>query len=374
MQDAIPREALLRLALLRREDGNPRLLQEAIRTFRSLSAAVARARFADGPLREVLAALCVDDATLRRQLAAELAVLGRPGHALLLPGDADWPPLLDEAGVHPPLLSCRGDRSLLSRPQVAIVGSRHASPAGLALARAFAADLAAAGFTITSGLALGIDAMAHEGALAAGGATVAVLGCGIDVAYPRRHRALADRIAAAGCVVSEYLPGAPPLPGRFPARNRIISGLSLGVLVVEAAPDSGSLITARLAAGQGREVFAIPGSIHSPLARGCHQLIREGATLVETSADIVDALAHFVSPEHRRPPAARAATADGAEPLSADERLVLDALPGAGCTLDGLAERCGLPASRLAVALAGLALQGRVRDAPGGLWQPLQAI
>lgn len=367
MQDLLTREATLRLALLRKADGNPRNLERVLAAGGSVSAAVARARFLDPPLRQLLAPLCVDDATLRRALADDLAAITDLPLALLWRDDADYPPLLLEPGGAPAALFCRGDPSLLSRPQLAIVGSRNASPAGLALARRFAADLAAAGFVITSGLALGIDAMAHEGALDAGGHTVAVLGCGPDRVYPHRHRSLAQRIVAQGCIASEFLPGTPPLPPHFPLRNRVISGLSLGVLVVEAAPDSGSLITARFAAEQGREVFAIPGSIHSPLSRGCHQLIREGATLVETSAQLVDALSHFALPPLPLP----AAPSPGAAPLAPLEQQVLAALPPAGGSLDQLAGLTGLPVAQLAATLSALELRGRVQGMPGGLWQAL---
>lgn len=366
MHGEIPRELLLRLALLRQADGNPRPLQTVLDAFPGVSAAVARVRFLDGQLREWLSPLCVDDAALRARLARDCAVLGRQEMSVVATDAADYPPLLAEINAPPPLLFCRGDATLLARPQIAIVGSRNASPAGLATARAFAADLAAAGFVITSGMALGIDAMAHEGAMAAGGKTVAVLGCGMDVVYPRRHAALADAITGQGCLVTEYLPGTPPRPAQFPLRNRIISALSLGVLVVEAAPDSGSLITARFAAEQGREVFAIPGSIHSPLSRGCHQLIREGATLVETSGQLMEALTHFVLPADR--PGTPAATARPS--LAPDEERVLGAIPPAGCVLDHVAIASNLPVAQVASTLAALELRGLVHALAGGLWQP----
>jgi DNA processing protein len=281
--------------------------------------------------------------------------------------DDAYPPLLAETRDAPPLLFTCGDAALLARPQIAIVGSRNASPAGLANARRFAAELAAAGFVITSGMALGIDAMAHEGALAAGGHTVAVLGCGADVIYPRRHAALAARIRAQGCVVSEYLPGTPPLAALFPQRNRIISGLSLGVLVVEATPDSGSLITARFAAEQGREVFAIPGSIHAPTAQGCHQLIREGATLVERSCELVEALMHFAAPvrQHALPLTERAPPV-----LPTDEAALLALMSPAGSRTEELIAASGLPAGLASALLSSLAMRGLATALPGGLWLP----
>ncbi len=204
--------------------------------------------------------------------------------------DPLYPPLLREIHDPPPLLFYRGEPQLLRHPQLAIVGSRNPSHSGSDTARDFAKHLSQAGFVITSGLALGIDTAAHEGALAARKLTVAVAGTGLDRVYPARNRALAHTIADHGVLISEFPPGTAPLAGNFPRRNRIISGLSLGTLVVEAARQSGSLITARTAMEQGREVFAIPGSIHNPLARGCHALIRQGAKLVETADDIMEEL------------------------------------------------------------------------------------
>lgn len=289
--------------------------------------------------------------------------------AVLAKHDANYPPLLAEIRDAPPLLFCCGDTALLSRPQVAIVGSRNASPAGLTTARKFAAELAAAGFVITSGMALGIDAMAHEGALEAGGTTIAVLGCGADVVYPRRHTALAQRIREHGCLVSEYLPGTPPLAALFPQRNRIISALSLGVLVVEATPDSGSLITARFAAEQGRDVFAIPGSIHAPTAQGCHQLIREGATLVENSAQLVEALMHFAAPVSQLA-LPLGSNARARPPLPEDEARLLALMSPAGTPVDELVVGSGLPAGLTTALLSSLSMRGLAHTLPGGLWQP----
>ncbi|HZR35908.1 MAG TPA: DNA-processing protein DprA, partial [Nevskia sp.] len=205
--------------------------------------------------------------------------------------DPRYPPLLAQIAQPPLLLFTLGDAALLRLPQLAIVGARSASAQGAENAQAFATELARRGISVTSGLALGIDAAAHRGALAADGYTIAVCGNGLDRIYPSRNRELAHAIAARGLLVSEFPVGVAPLPEHFPRRNRIISGLALGTLVVEAARESGSLITARLAVEQGREVFAIPGSIHNPLARGCHSLIREGAKLVETVDDILAELA-----------------------------------------------------------------------------------
>ena len=222
--------------------------------------------------------------------------LERPDAHLLTPADAGYPQLLREISRPPAQLFVRGNVAALALPQLAIVGSRSATPGGTETAHAFARHLAARGFCITSGLAEGIDAAAHQGALAAGGRTLAVCGTGPDIVYPRQHERLADEIVAAGgAIVAEFAPGTPVLRSNFPRRNRLISGLSVGTLVIEAGIRSGALITARHALEQGREVFAIPGSIHNPVARGCHHLIRHGAKLVETAADIVDELGSLLA-------------------------------------------------------------------------------
>jgi len=222
--------------------------------------------------------------------SADLRWLEAEDHHLVLFGDPAYPALLTEIPNPPPLLFVRGDTSILTHPQLAIVGSRNPTRGGLENARAFANHLARSGLGITSGLAIGIDGASHEGALDTNGLTIAVAATGLDQVYPARHRKLADRIAASGAIVSEFPIGARPQAEHFPRRNRIISGLSMGTLVIEAAQRSGSLITARNAGEQGRELFAIPGSIHNPLARGCHQLIRQGAKLVETAEDILEEL------------------------------------------------------------------------------------
>jgi DNA processing protein len=225
------------------------------------------------------------------RLASSQAWLNHSDHHLITLDDEFYPPLLRQIHDPPAALFVVGDPALLVRPQVAIVGSRSATPGGLDHARSFAATLARAGFVITSGLAAGVDARAHEGCLDAGGPTLAVVGTGPDKVYPARHKDLARRIMGQGALISMFPPGTEPRPGNFPARNRIISGMSLGTLVVEAGLRSGSLITARLASEQGREVFAIPGSVHNPQARGCHQLIRQGAKLVETADEVIEELA-----------------------------------------------------------------------------------
>ena len=286
------------------------------------------------------------------------AWLEQPGNSLMTLADEDYPRALLEIADPPAVLYCKGRRTLLNQPGLGIVGSRNATPQGIRDAEAFAQSLSDAGLTIVSGLALGIDAAAHRGGLAGTGSSVAVIGTGLDRIYPARNKALAHLLAESGLIISEFALGTPPLPGHFPRRNRLISGLSRGVLVVEAAPDSGSLITARVAAEQGREVFAIPGSIHSPLARGCHALIKQGAKLVESAADILDELAWQ---QRLSPPILQESLSDP----------VLDALDGSPTTLDTLAERCGLTLDALSAKLLALELEGRIASLPGGRYQKI---
>jgi len=278
-----------------------------------------------------------------------------------------YPPLLAQAAAAPALLYVKGHVCRLSSAQLAMVGSRNPTQPGARTARAFAGYLSAAGLTITSGLAAGIDAASHEGALENGGATIAVLGTGIDVVYPRQHRTLAARIAEHGALVSEYPPGSAPIRANFPRRNRIISGLCLGTLVVEAARHSGSLITARLALEQGRELFAIPGSIHNPLARGCHALIRSGAKLVECADDILQELKfnptkQYVVGGPRDCGASRASVAR----LDKAYKILLDALGFEPASLDTLVERTGLPSQSVASMLLFLELEDVVGLHSGG--------
>lgn len=322
--------------------------------------------------------------------ALEEWLAGGADRHLLALGDAAYPPLLLETADPPLVLFVHGAVGVLSRPALAIVGSRSPTAQGADNAHAFAGALARAGYTIVSGLAAGIDAAAHEGALAAGAATVAVVGTGPDRVYPARHRDLAHRIVAGGALVSEFVPGTPPLERHFPQRNRIIAGLTLGTLVVEAALRSGSLITARQAAEAGREVFAIPGSIHSPQSRGCHALIKQGAKLVESAADVQDELrgepaqrgAAAVASRSPAPSGAAGAAEDAAgEPTAAappdgdrgDDAAapdaLLDALGHDPISLDMLAARTGWPAATLAAKLLDLELAGRVARLPGGWYQ-----
>jgi DNA processing protein len=331
-----------------------------------------------GDAQGVLAASHAEIARAVSPAAADLAVmpidaeslavtsgwLDDPSHHLLAWDDPDYPQALLELGNAPPVLFHIGRRDLLGRPGFAIVGSRHGTPQGLETAREFAGALGAAGLTIVSGLALGIDAAAHEGALGTEGSTLAVVGTGLDRVYPARNRDLATRIARDGAMLSEYLPGTPPRKENFPRRNRLLSGLARGVLVVEATLSSGSLITARLAGDQGREVFAIPGSIHSPFAKGCHKLIREGAKLVETAQDVLEEL-RLNAPQSRT-------THEGAKadpPF--DGGGVLVAMGYDPVSVDALVQRTGAPPEAVTAELVTLELAGRIAALPGGYWQRL---
>lgn len=314
------------------------------------------------------------------RLREDLAWLAQPSHRLLRCTDADFPPLLQAIGACPAALFVVGDASLLLRPQVAIVGARQASVSGRAHARAFAGELARAGFIVTSGMADGIDGAAHESALDTGQPTIAVVGTGADRVYPSKHLGLARRIGASGALVSEFPLGTPARADHFPRRNRILSGLALGTLVVEAGVPSGSLVSARLAAEQGREVFALPGSIHNPLARGCHQLIRDGARLVECANEIVELLS----------PLAVAMGAELASRLDSGPRPAADTLQATPCAppaqvqvlqamghdpvfMDELAERTGQPVGVLTSMLLMLELDGQVECLPGNRYMRLTA-
>lgn len=297
--------------------------------------------------------------------AAERWLTLDDGHALVTLADDDYPPLLLATEDPPPVLFAAGRRDLLQQPALAIVGSRSATQQGAANAEAFARHLARAGLTIVSGLALGIDAAAHRGALQAGddgavGSTIAVLGTGIDLAYPAANRLLYEAIRARGLLLSEFALGTPAIAHNFPRRNRIIAGLSRGVLVVEAALRSGSLITARLAAESGREVFALPGSIHSPTARGCHRLIKDGAKLVESAQDVLDELRIDA-----RADASRA-------PRPAAHQALLTALGFDPVDLDTLAARTGRDAGGLTAELLELELAQDVERLPGNRYQRLR--
>jgi DNA processing protein len=316
----------------------------------------------------------------------------QPGNHLLTLADPAYPQSLLTADDPPLLLYARGRIELLAQPMLAIVGSRNATAQGERDAEAFAAALGQAGLTVVSGLALGIDAAAHRGGLSTQAGTVAVIGTGADRLYPARNEALARAMVNNGVILSEFPLGTPALAANFPRRNRLIAGLGLGCLVVEAAPRSGSLITARLAAEAGREVFAIPGSIHSPLSRGCHQLIRQGAKLVESAQDILEELRWEKSAAAQEVGADETTALQGGRAKDAllavadddtaalvsstvssatDEEQVLTVLGRTPCDLDTLSVRSGLTPAHLLAMLLPMELAGRVAQLPGGLYQRL---
>lgn len=306
-------------------------------------------------------------------LARDLAWLEDPGNRILTCRNPDYPALLLEIPDPPPVLYVHGNIDVLGFPQLAMVGSRNPTPSGARTATEFARYLSAAGLVITSGLALGIDAASHTGALAANGPTIAVMGTGLDRVYPARHRDLAHQIAAHGALVSEFPIGTSPLPKNFPRRNRLLSGLSLGTLVVEAAPRSGSLISARYAGEQGREVFAIPGSIHNPLARGCHALIKQGAKLVETAQDIIDelgALAVACTSTNQATSADPGPEQSGQ--LDPDYQQLIDFIGFEPTSIDRLVTTSRLTPAEVSSMLLQLEMNGYIASSPGGLYNRLK--
>lgn len=309
---------------------------------------------------EAISELLQPDLTL---LTEQLRWAERPRQFIVTLEDTHYPPLLKTITDPPPVLFVRGDPAILSAPQIAIVGSRSPSPGGAKAAGEFAATLAQAGWTITSGLATGIDAASHRGALAGGGATLAVLGSGLECIYPAKNQRLAMDIIERGALISEFSPKIPPLAAHFPRRNRIISGISLGTCVVEAALRSGSLITAKLAAEQGREVFAVPGSIYNPLSRGCHALIQDGAKLAVDVADILTEFKHvpiqWCIILSKQPPLE----------LDYDRRQLLQWVGFETTTLDQLVERSGWPVALISEWLLELELQGYIYSAAGGYYR-----
>lgn len=351
-------EARLRLHCL--PELGPKRFRKLLSAFDSASAALSAPASAWRSLGLPLA--CSEarrSPEIRERARLALEWLQVPGQQLVMWDEPGYPALLAELSDAPPLLFVAGDPTLLERPQLAMVGSRRASRPGLDTAHSFARSLARGGFVVTSGLALGIDGAAHQGALDADGHTVAVLGTGLQCLYPARHKRLArDIVERGGALVSELPLDSPPQAANFPRRNRIISGLSLGVLVVEASPSSGSLITARLAAEQGREVYAIPGSIHHPGAKGCHQLIRDGATLVESIEHILEALRGWQQVPFAEP--ASTASQGAAHPLLA----LLYAAPHSS---EALAHAAGWPLPEVLAALTELELDGLVA-CEAGLW------
>ncbi len=343
-------------------DGQHARLSLALR-FHTASPVLGRLLREHGPVEHLirqpeLIARAVPATVPRRELAQWPAFVASEGWRLIAFGDADYPPLLATLPDAPGMLFVQGDTELLQAPQLALVGARGASPDGLRSARQLGSDLAAMGFVVTSGLALGIDAAAHEGALHSG-RTLAVMASGPDTLYPARHKALARRIVAGGgALVTEYPPGVPPARAHFPLRNRIISGLSLGTVVVEAALRSGSLITARLAAEQGRAVFAVPGSVHNPLSRGCHQLLRDGALWLESIDDVLAEFGQFAT-------LAAGVAGEPAGPAPRTEGLLAHFGSGVN-NLDELLARSGLPVAELSSQLAQLEIDGVVVRLAGG--------
>jgi DNA processing protein len=297
------------------------------------------------------------------RVATDLAWAESRDNHLVCFDDSAYPELLRQINNPPTLLYARGDLSLLHEPQIAVVGSRHCTPGGSQNAFEFSAQLAAAGFTITSGMALGIDSAAHRGALHVAGKTIAVTGTGLDVVYPGRNQKLAAKIIEHGLMVSEFTLGTPARPANFPQRNRLISGLTLATLVVEATRRSGSLITARLAAEQGREVLAIPGSIHNPQSRGCHQLIRDGAAIAESPADIASELA---APGRYPPHRAEPQDNERYRQLDPASRQLLEAIGYDPVNCDILVQRSGLTIDKLSSMLLLLEMNDLIQSAPGG--------
>jgi DNA processing protein len=306
----------------------------------------------------------LDDET-RALIDRTQAWAAQSGNHVLTLADTEFPQSLLDIPDPPIMLYAKGRLEVLARTSIAVVGSRNATAQGISNAERFSEVLSQAGLTIVSGMALGIDTAAHNGGLRGPGSTVAVIGTGADLVYPARNRGLAHRIADAGCIVSEYPLGTPAIQSNFPRRNRIISGLARGVLVVEAAAQSGSLITARMAAEQGREVFAIPGSIHSPLAKGCHLLIKQGAKLVESAEDILEEFRYYQAVKAQQPPA----SSDTPTPESGHP--VLEAMGYDPVALDVLARRCDLDAAGLSAQLLDLELAGRIEMLPGALYRRL---
>jgi DNA processing protein len=341
----------------------PVTFQRLLRQFGLPQAVLAKKRAELAALASAAVIAALDSAEVAQAVARALAWAGEPGHWVITLADEIYPKLLLEITDPPPLLYARGRVELLQRAALAIVGSRNATLQGEANAQTLARALSEAGLTIVSGLALGIDAAAHRGGLAGPGSTIAVLGTGIDVVYPSRNAALAGEIAERGLLVSEFPLGTAPAGQNFPRRNRLISGLARGCLVVEAALASGSLITARAAADQGREVFAMPGSIHSPLAKGCHALIKSGAKLVESAEDVLAELSGFRASGY-------ASTTK--EVTSAPDSSLLAHMGHDPVDVDSLCSRAGMSAEQVSSELLRLELDGRVAALPGGLYQRLE--
>jgi DNA processing protein len=311
--------------------------------------------------------LQTDDVATLNQIELTQNWLQQPGNFLLTLADARYPSALLTIPDPPLMLYVKGRLDLLSMPGIAVVGSRNATAQGVQNAENFSENLSQAGFCVSSGLAAGIDTAAHQGALRGSGSTIAVIGTGADIVYPARNRHLAHQIAEQGCIVSEYALATPAIASNFPRRNRIISGLAQAVLVIEAAAQSGSLITARMAAEQGRDVFAIPGSIHSPLAKGCHQLIKQGAKLVETAQDILDEISVFCDVKS-------AVISPSCADETAFEHELLVIIGYDPVHIDVLVARSGISIQDLSAQLLDLELKGEIEMVPGGLVQRLHIL
>jgi DNA processing protein len=353
------RDRVARLRLIRSERIGPISFQQLLARFGSAGAALDAlpelARRGGGASPRIAS---------EREAAAEIALVERFGARHLFRGLAPYPPLLDQVEDAPPVLIVHGHQSLLDRPTVAIVGARNASAAAIRFSRQLAVDMADAGLTVVSGLARGIDGAAHQGALAGG--TVAVVAGGIDVVFPPEHEALQAAIAEQGLIVAEQPPGTRPTARHFPRRNRIISGLSLGVVIVEAAPRSGSLITARLAADQGREVMAVPGSPLDPRAQGCNGLIRDGATLIQSADDVIETLRPFSRQTLFAPAPAFTPPAVSPDASDVDRRAVIALLGPTATPVDEVIRLSGLPPAIVQTVLLELELAGRLERHAGG--------
>lgn len=375
-------ELRARLHFWRAKGIGPGSVRRVVEHFGGAAAAL---HASDNALRE--AGLRAEGIAAYRALPADAAVPDwqwlqtSTQHHILVPEDKRYPMLLKNIRTAPPVLFVLGNPDLLNDPQIGMVGSRNPTQSGKDNARAFAAHFATNGLTVTSGLAVGIDAHSHEACLDAGGNTLAVVGNGLDIIYPLRNRKLAERIAAQGAIVSEFPIGIPAHPQHFPRRNRIISGMGFGVLVVEAALQSGTLVTARHAMEQGREVFAIPGSIHNPLARGCHHLIKQGAKLVETANDILEEIAPQLNtwlqqdraklPTQTSLALATPTGYPGEEGLDPEYAQVLDALGYEALPIDQIILNTGLTAEAVSSILLMLELQGFVAACGGGHYMRL---
>jgi len=341
-------------------------MRKLLREFGSPDAVLTESHQALSRVVSAKAAAAIIEGADQDKLAFTLKWLALDNNHIVTLADADYPARLLEIADPPPILYLKGRRALLTADAIAVVGSRNATPGGVQNAEAFSRALSDAGLTIVSGLALGIDAAAHRGGLAGAASTIAVIGTGLDLIYPAKNKALAQTISQQGLIISEFSMGTPPIAANFPRRNRIISGLSRGVLVVEAALASGSLITARQAGEQGRDVFAIPGSIHSPFSKGAHSLIKQGAKLVDEANDILLEL-QIINPSATLPPNSKTSKSGEA----ATEDPILNAMGFDAVSVDEIANRIDAPIHDLMAKLTEFELNGQVAQTTGGKYQRL---